>query len=252
MGVTVLGVQHNFYPRSPYGERHNGHEQAPYRVVISIHALLTESDSTTGILCFDPLISIHALLTESDGGFGVGNWPRVMISIHALLTESDNLFRFQRVKFKLFLSTLSLRRATVLALCSCGGAFDFYPRSPYGERRANSQTAQQEQRISIHALLTESDKNSLSDVIDRSISIHALLTESDASNQRERQEQRISIHALLTESDSKTLQNWRKPHISIHALLTESDNIRSIRQSTAGNFYPRSPYGERPLSNGKA
>ena len=33
-----------------------------------------------------------------------------------------------------FLSTLSLRRATVLVWCSCGGACDFYPRSPCGER----------------------------------------------------------------------------------------------------------------------
>ena len=38
----------------------------------------------------------------------------------------------------IFLSTLSLRRATVLALCSCGGACDFYPRSPCGERRLSA------------------------------------------------------------------------------------------------------------------
>ena len=34
--------------------------------MISIHALLAESDTTTGILGFNPFISIHALLAESD------------------------------------------------------------------------------------------------------------------------------------------------------------------------------------------
>ena len=45
----------------------NGHGQAPYRVVISIHALLAESDtgSVRGISS-KTAISIHALLAESD------------------------------------------------------------------------------------------------------------------------------------------------------------------------------------------
>ena len=44
MGVTVLGIQHNFYPRSPCGERlYLVRGQRPnWR--ISIHALLAESD----------------------------------------------------------------------------------------------------------------------------------------------------------------------------------------------------------------
>ena len=78
-------------------------------------------------------ISIHALLAESDMMFFDYAHPGC-ISIHALLAESDgsaNIF------FKLeiiFLSTLSLRRAT--------GFCDLEPiRNP----------------ISIHALLAESD-----------------------------------------------------------------------------------------------
>ena len=41
----VLGFGRNFYPRSPYGERRS--MPVPYRnaIIISIHALLTESDS---------------------------------------------------------------------------------------------------------------------------------------------------------------------------------------------------------------
>ena len=44
MGVTVLGVQHNFYPRSPCGERLADHYEMGIIRQISIHALLAESD----------------------------------------------------------------------------------------------------------------------------------------------------------------------------------------------------------------
>ena len=60
------------------------------RLLISIHALLAESDL---IALFDfpivPAISIHALLAESDQATnGLAHAPP-QISIHALLAESD-------------------------------------------------------------------------------------------------------------------------------------------------------------------
>ena len=79
----------------------------------------------------------------------------------------------------LFLSTLSLRRATwadtdynlsdiisIHALLAesdagvsthCKAVPDFYPRSPCGERQSASYNAYLEESISIHALLAESD-----------------------------------------------------------------------------------------------
>ena len=58
--------------------------------VISIHALLAESDldnnSAQISTCY---ISIHALLAESDGIIAVGMRVATAISIHALLAESD-------------------------------------------------------------------------------------------------------------------------------------------------------------------
>ena len=39
--------------------------------------------------------------------------------------------------------------------------------------------------------------------------------------------------------------------ISIHALLAESDDARHGRAGAAGNFYPRSPCGERLAARGK-
>ena len=86
---------------------------------ISIHALLAESDQATNSLAdTPPQISIHALLAESDGCVRYCIHARV-ISIHALLAESDahdNLIRLQQA---VFLSTLSLRRATWLYLLLC-------------------------------------------------------------------------------------------------------------------------------------
>ena len=102
--------------------------------VISIHALLAESDVSQTVNCSFRLISIHALLAESDGFRPVNN-AKVNISIHALLAESDGrganrvalhwcisihaLLAESDAKntsiagrITSFLSTLSLRRAT--------------------------------------------------------------------------------------------------------------------------------------------
>ena len=57
------------------------------------------------------------------------------ISIHALLAESDNKRCKAQMCNLLFLSTLSLRRATIYGFCEGVSFLNFYPRSPCGERR---------------------------------------------------------------------------------------------------------------------
>ena len=125
--------------------------------VISIHALLAESDPPRGDSCYlDNIISIHALLAESDmihprscnakSNFyprsPCGERPRIMTTTTCIVS---------------FLSTLSLRRATVAPLLATGGSRYFYPRSPCGERPTVHQWDGQSGCISIHALLAESD-----------------------------------------------------------------------------------------------
>ena len=56
------------------------------------------------------------------------------ISIHALLAESDTMRGAQLLAPCVFLSTLSLRRATVLMIPTELFTMNFYPRSPCGER----------------------------------------------------------------------------------------------------------------------
>ena len=127
---------------------------------ISIHALLAESDAYMLEIKTLFTISIYALLAESDAKNGlriclaVYFYPRspcgerpnalspknslISISIHALLAESDALTRLLTMTVIVFLSTLSLRRATLDFSKSLFSLCYFYPRSPCGERRSKS------------------------------------------------------------------------------------------------------------------
>ena len=112
---TIAAEVSDFYPRSPCGERLSTALDQYLNEQISIHALLAESDRT-GLTC---------------GGGRI-------ISIHALLAESDAYGRINDISRLIFLSTLSLRRATSLWLELVRRLYDFYPRSPCGERRTKT------------------------------------------------------------------------------------------------------------------
>ena len=104
---------------------------------------------------------------------------RTVISIHALLAESDKILHLKRLKSMKFLSTLSLRRATLGAGSVRGISSNFYPRSPCGERPPRGGYCYLDNIISIHALLAESDAQDFTALHNILISIHALLAESD-------------------------------------------------------------------------
>ena len=145
----------NFYPRSPCGERHDSYVVMEATKVISIHALLAESDRSNSTKLPSGGISIHALLAESDGG-KIHDPRQILISIHALLAESDK------------------------SPANSGPCIRyFYPRSPCGERPQHESADDMYQYISIHALLAESDVPQYQILDEISISIHALLAESD-------------------------------------------------------------------------
>ena len=126
-----------FYPRSPCGERLACCHAHGIGVCISIHALLAESD-----------IAAPAAA------------PSAEISIHALLAESDHLTMYVQSSIIIFLSTLSLRRATHAHGERTARQCNFYPRSPCGERLYLNEAYGSLFVISIHALLAESDSKS--------------------------------------------------------------------------------------------
>ena len=105
----------------------------------------------------------------------------VRISIHALLAESDSHRSPSASMMALFLSTLSLRRATRQKFYAQRILSDFYPRSPCGERHPAPVPCRPYAHISIHALLAESDETYVVMEATKVISIHALLAESDGT-----------------------------------------------------------------------
>ena len=128
-------AQRDFYPRSPCGERPVNGQNIKRRQKISIHALLAESDAWNRFTQRRDFISIHALLAESDRKIRLVAPDISSISIHALLAESDmceasqasqDAYFYPRspcgerllgalwvLLTQIFLSTLSLRRATI-------------------------------------------------------------------------------------------------------------------------------------------
>ena len=242
---TELYQQRYFYPRSPCGERPFSSCIPNRRLKISIHALLAESDHSFSHAIIILVLFLSTLSLRRATTFTIV-WSRLyFISIHALLAESDIHGRKRirtpkyfyprspcgerrkprRLKSRrcVFLSTLSLRRATPIRDIIQWEGMNFYPRSPCGERR-NSQNI----------------KRRHNNFYPRSP-----CGERPGKGQSGRTGIDISIHALLAESDSNrpvTMHTWR---ISIHALLAESDSIGTLRTVKVRNFYPRSPCGER-------
>ena len=78
------------------------------------------------------------------------------------------------------------------------------------------------------------------------ISIHALLAESDITDQRQI-DQKSNFYPRSPCGERRCLRCCAISciTISIHALLAESDNPASITPTASRNFYPRSPCGER-------
>ena len=243
----MSGATGPFYPRSPCGERPLDRDADGAYLVLSIHALLAESDAAVlgtvpDVAPFYPrspcgerqdkspsrccacpfyprspcgerqtslvvigtncILSIHALLAESDAP-QQENGQAATLSIHALLAESDIRSTRYTVRHLAFLSTLSLRRATFTISAHCF-----------------------EGRLSIHALLAESDCDS-DPVTDK-----AWAPFYPRSPCGERPVFQKLMAALLHFLSTLSL---RRATVSVY-----------VRSQSCTSFYPRSPCGERP------
>ena len=125
----------------------------------------------------------------------------------------------------LFLSTLSLRRATAGKGPAVKGYRNFYPRSPCGERPLGAGSVSGTScNFYPRSPCGERRPVVLLRVKSTSISIHALLAESDV---------------MLVESFSDNRHFYPRSPCGERPV-----NIQ--RPTTEKNFYPRSPCGERP------
>ena len=154
--VLEAGGSRYFYPRSPCGERPVLAVTSEVSDKISIHALLAESDRSN-----------QSIISQADNFYPRSPCgERRLIEFRKLLYPDfyprspcgerlmDTLILTNAM---LFLSTLSLRRATIMFTGILAHHAHFYPRSPCGERPASSTEATKSGQISIHALLAESD-----------------------------------------------------------------------------------------------
>ena len=118
-----------------------------------------------------------------------------------------------------------LAESDLTSVVSSAGTIDFYPRSPCGERRGVSARLLALSWISIHALLAESDTI---------INCNSNFT------------QKFLSTLSLRRATARRASRQQPEGISIHALLAESDPpLASGGRIDCGNFYPRSPCGER-------
>ena len=172
----------HFYPRSPCGERHSGYPHTRRHDAISIHALLAESDThKRAQQPKQPNFYPRSPCGERPN-FGVASDTGVPFLSTLSLRRATICLSNHLVK-PTFLSTLSLRRATLI------------------DRFASDMS-----EISIHALLAESDK--------------------------------ISPHSAPDKGNFYP----RSP-------CGERLELRKLLYPGSTNFYPRSPCGERQTSS---
>ena len=265
---TARAAAWHFYPRSPCGERLYLRYRCTQHWIISIHALLAESDAAVllswcSCVYFYPrspcgerpvqfvielgecFISIHALLAESDIYKAVF-FPPPAISIHALLAESDLAAVCYDYYSIGFLSTLSLRRATLAGPSGPAFLFNFYPRSPCGERLILAMARLLELLFLSTLSLRRATQSSRAGIRKQIISIHALLAESDSSSgvSAGRMQNFYPRSPCGERPRNGFAMRWNTC-ISIHALLAESDRNKQHRLQCNFDFYPRSPCGER-------
>ena len=157
----------------------------------------TWSDTSYNLL---DIISIHALLAESDPETGHKQILLPGISIHALLAESDGVARLAHAAHLYFYprSPCGERRLWVY---DRERYKDFYPRSPCGERPIPPPPRRSAWHFYPRSPCGERPTDAVNGCNPDFISIHALLAESDAPNRRPCPRSKISIHALLAESD---------------------------------------------------
>ena len=173
-----------------------------------------------------------------------------------------------------FLSTLSLRRATARILLDLTFHQHFYPRSPCGERRNEKGLAPLVRYFYPRSPCGERPTDACIGSNPDFISIHALLAESDLQDSGRPSCIATFLSTLsLRRATMSGTDFYRSAIISIHALLAESDwgprwtkcrhprflSTLSLRRATSrchdyrphlGNFYPRSPCGERHSATG--
>ena len=171
------------------------------------------------------------------------------ISIHALLAESDRQSWQAACTLTGFLSTLSLRRATFRDHRAAQAHSNFYPRSPCGERQSRGPPAGIGPNFYPRSPCGERPFRPHAGKMGKRISIHALLAESDyADNLRHNTLLKfLSTLSLRRATLYRHRPDRTDPHFYPRSPCGERLTSFSLNSSQM-DFYPRSPCGERPTT----
>ena len=145
-----------------------------------------------------------------------------------------------------FLSTLSLRRATLQAsvLADCGR--DFYPRSPCGERHdCFCRRRCQFRFLSTLSLRRATSRIDAANARARNFYPRSPCGERQTCRWRQTPAGRFLSTLSLRRATQRLAESQQQGAISIHALLAESDPASALCCARTRYFYPRSPCGER-------
>ena len=224
-------------------------------IFISIHALLAESDcpfkkNRPSVGNFYPRspcgerrrlgaihnaeidISIHALLAESDGGVLSSCFAKIIFLSTLSLRRATGVLSSCFAKI-IFLSTLSLRRATTPWPARLAPGAYFYPRSPCGERpKSDTATGFPLSFLSTLSLRRATGKGQSSGAR-IAISIHALLAESDRSLVRKVRAAKIFLSTL-------SLRRATHP-IGVLVRVVKFLSTLSLRRATRANRLAHAP-----------
>ena len=225
---TVSPPTPNFYPRSPCGERRQKQPtqtaQKPFLSTLSLRRATSsagrESDTED---YFYPRSPCGERRPVSDAGNCTAThfYPRSPCGERRMRIDTGN-------NFGGFLSTLSLRRATLVQIIISGYARDFYPRSPCGERLFDTM-----QIVIVVVFLSTLSLRRATGTL-RTVSVR-----------------KTFLSTLSLRRATRLPTALRTPH---HKFLSTLSLRRATKFSVSGSghisyFYPRSPCGERLCVN---
>ena len=190
----------DFYPRSPCGERPLHFPADSLKSLFLSTLSLRRATKDQSHQPADPGISIHALLAESDGSNYGGRTADDDFYPRSPCGERPN-GGIAATPAAVFLSTLSLRRATLPARRISTMSSDFYPRSPCGERQNKEDKNAAEEYFYPRSPCGERPQAAVQ-LIHTSLFLSTLsLRRATTAWFPRRRCDFISIHALLAESD---------------------------------------------------
>ena len=236
----------NFYPRSPCGERRpagsvRAARRGGFLSTLSLRraTVLPEASPCTGRDFYPRSPCGERPRPRRRRRRGCYFYPRSPCG------ERRSSSRSWVVVF-LFLSTLSLRRATTIRTPLFSTSTYFYPRSPCGERLCAEHHANSQQEFLSTLSLRRATMSPTSYGGTGVISIHALLAESDylSNNSRHFLRPFLSTLSLRRATQTNTGSNESGEFLSTLS-LRRATSCFAWNCAKCRYFYPRSPCGER-------